>query len=403
MEPQASSPRTTRPRGNTGFSVTSAQSDRTSRSKELKQRESHDQKNHLSETTKANPNAAMTEMQPMQQQLAESTMVSLRGGQYTDMNGVLITDPDFSNPTRHRGERPLATIRSFEAAIDSEWKRSRGDRPESMMRNDSAPEGYDFSSRRSSAYWVPSICSQVPLSSLRYFLPYNRTTRIAGPILAAPTIRNGHDQVGAGSRFSHVSGSQAGGYYNQRGDRSSFYDNGNGYGNGYGNGNGYGQRPRPNNRQQSESAINRYNNGQGVYPSPYYGQSSATVNTGGSNGSASDQWQQSTDPSSESSSINRDGQHAYAVGAGPRRPIAEEGHYTYNQGNGNNNEYHQGFNGPPVPTKTAVPPRQVIPLGASSGNTETYHAGGSVGGPVGGRPEQEKRKSWLRRTFSKGG
>ncbi|RDI80237.1 hypothetical protein Vi05172_g9786 [Venturia inaequalis] len=368
MEPQASSPRTTRPRGNTGFSVTSAQSDRTSRSKELKQRESHDQKNHLSETTKANPNAAMTEMQPMQQQLAESTMVSLRGGQYTDMNGVLITDPDFSNPTRHRGERPLATIRSFEAAIDSEWKRSRGDRPESMMRNDSAPEGYDFSSRRSSAYWG-----------------------------------NGHDQVGAGSRFSHVSGSQAGGYYNQRGDRSSFYDNGNGYGNGYGNGNGYGQRPRPNNRQQSESAINRYNNGQGVYPSPYYGQSSATVNTGGSNGSASDQWQQSTDPSSESSSINRDGQHAYAVGAGPRRPIAEEGHYTYNQGNGNNNEYHQGFNGPPVPTKTAVPPRQVIPLGASSGNTETYHAGGSVGGPVGGRPEQEKRKSWLRRTFSKGG
>ncbi|TID16624.1 hypothetical protein E6O75_ATG11742 [Venturia nashicola] len=357
MEPQGSSPIPMRPRGNTGFSVTSAHSDRTSKSKELKHRESHDQKNHLSETTKANPNAAITEMQPMQQQLAESTMVSLRGGQYTDMNGVLITDPDFSNPTRHRGERPLATIRSFEAAIDSEWKRSRAERPESMMRNDSAPEGYDFSSRRSSAYWG-----------------------------------NGHDQVGAGSRFSHVGGSQAGGYYNQRGDRSSYYDNGNGYGN------GYGQRPRPNNRQQSESAINRYNNGQGVYPSPHYGQSSATVNTGGSNGSASDQWQQFTDPSSESSSINRDGQYAYPVGTGPRQPIAEEGHYTFNQGNGNN-EYHSGFNGPPVPAKTGAPPRQVIPLGASSGNAETYHAGG----PVGGRPEPEKRKSWLRRTFSKGG
>lgn len=209
-------------------------------------------------------------------------------------------------------------------------------------------------------------------------------------------LGNGHDQVGAGSRFSHVGGSQAGGYYNQRGDRGSYYDNGNGYGNG--NGNSYGQRPRPNNRQQSESAINRYYNGQGVYPSPHYGQSSATVNTGGSNGSASDQWQQSTDPSSESSSLNRDGQHAYSTGAGPRQPIAEEGHYTYNQGNGNNNEYHPGFNGPPVPVKTAMPPRQVIPLGATSGKTETYHAGG----PVGGRPEQEKRKSWLRRTFSKG-
>ncbi|QDS73061.1 hypothetical protein FKW77_009747 [Venturia effusa] len=222
-----------------------------------------------------------------------------------------------------------------------------------MMRNDSAPEGYDFSSRRSSAYWG-----------------------------------NGHDQVGAGSRFSHVGGSQAGGYYNQRGDRSSYYDNGN----------GYGQRPRPNNRQQSEPAVNRYNTAQGVYPSPHYGQSSATVNTGGSNGSASDQWQQSTDPSSESSSINRDGQHAYPVGAGPRQPIAEEGNYTYNQGYAANNEHHPGFSGSPVPAKTAVPPRQVIPLGASSGKNGTYEAGG----PVGGRPQQEKRKSWLRRTFSKG-
>jgi hypothetical protein len=32
-------------------------------------------------------------------------------------------DPDLSNPTRPRWERPLDTIRSFEAAIDKEYKR----------------------------------------------------------------------------------------------------------------------------------------------------------------------------------------------------------------------------------------------------------------------------------------
>ena len=32
-------------------------------------------------------------------------------------------EPDLSNPTRNRWERPLDTIRSFEAAIDGEYKR----------------------------------------------------------------------------------------------------------------------------------------------------------------------------------------------------------------------------------------------------------------------------------------
>lgn len=34
-------------------------------------------------------------------------------------------DPDYSNPTRRRTERPLETIMSFEAAIDREYKRQR--------------------------------------------------------------------------------------------------------------------------------------------------------------------------------------------------------------------------------------------------------------------------------------
>jgi hypothetical protein len=334
-----------RPRAKSGFSITSNKSDGTSKSKEGKFRESHDQKNHLSDTTKANPNAAMNELQPMQQQLESATIGSLRGGQYTDVYGAPITDPDLSNPTRRRTERPLETIRSFEAAIDN-----------------SAPEGYDSNSRRSSSYWG-----------------------------------GGYDQAGAGSRFSQMGGSNVGGYYNHRGNRDSYADNG-----------GRGRY----NRQQSDSALNRYNhNAQGVYPTPHYGQSSATVNTGESSGSASDQWQQSTEPSSESSSIDRDAQHGYPPHGHPgsRQPIAEEGSYTYGNENGNGH-YHNGYaNGPPVglgnyrieappvpPKMSSSPPapRQPIKLDQTSS-----------GGPVGGRPSlnDNKRKSWLRRTFSKGG
>ena len=38
-------------------------------------------------------------------------------------------DPDRSNPTRSRWERPLDTIRSFEAAIDGNYSRKSYMRP----------------------------------------------------------------------------------------------------------------------------------------------------------------------------------------------------------------------------------------------------------------------------------
>jgi len=359
MEPQRAP---MRPRSKSGFSVASDKSDSTRRSANNKLRESHDEKrkHHLSETTKANPNAAMNELQPIAQQLEKATIGSLREGAYTDIYGNPITDPDLSNPTRRRTERPLETIRSFEAAIDGEYKRQR-DRPESMVRTESAPDGYDYSSRRSSSHWG-----------------------------------GGYDQQnGNGSRFSNV-----GGYYNQRGS----HDNG-----------GHPRRYQYNNaRQHSDPALNRQNNAQGVYPSPNYGQSRDTVNTGGSNGSASDQWQNSTDPSSENSSVERmkadgyDPQYAHQYGGpGSREPISEEGNYTYGNGqaynpgymNGQNatsGYFGQGNNGvpaPPVPPKAMNQsvPRQLIKLDQP---------------PATGHPslqDQTKRKSWLRRTFSKGG
>jgi hypothetical protein len=199
-----------------------------------------------------------------------------------------------------------------------------------------------------------------------------------------------------GSRVSNQN--NGGPYYNQR---SSYLDNGNGPHN---------PRNRFGPRQHSDPALNRYNtnNPQGVYPTPTYGQSRDTVNTGGSNGSASDQWQQSTDPSSENSSIDRLAGNGYDPQQAHREPISEEGHYTY--ANGQLGAYHPGYvnpNGPPPPPPkngAPAPRREVIRLSESAG----MPVGGSpipLGASSGnGRPSMEpKRKSWLKRTFSKNG
>ncbi|KKK24841.1 hypothetical protein AOCH_007145, partial [Aspergillus ochraceoroseus] len=45
--------------------------------------------------------------------------LSLRSMQHLDRDGKVIADPDRSNPTRARLERPLDTIRGFEAAIEA--------------------------------------------------------------------------------------------------------------------------------------------------------------------------------------------------------------------------------------------------------------------------------------------
>ncbi|RHZ54838.1 DUF2406 domain-containing protein [Aspergillus thermomutatus] len=70
-------------------------------------------------SSKADPNQALNEAQPISQAVSGSPMFSLRSMQHRDKDGNIITDPDRSNPTRNRLERPLDTIRSFEAAIEA--------------------------------------------------------------------------------------------------------------------------------------------------------------------------------------------------------------------------------------------------------------------------------------------
>ncbi|KAL4802523.1 hypothetical protein BDV18DRAFT_163923 [Aspergillus unguis] len=50
--------------------------------------------------------------------VGEGSASPLSGMQHLDRHGKVISDPDRSNPTRPRLERPLDTIRGFEAAIN---------------------------------------------------------------------------------------------------------------------------------------------------------------------------------------------------------------------------------------------------------------------------------------------
>ncbi|KAJ5951570.1 uncharacterized protein N7479_009983 [Penicillium vulpinum] len=77
--------------------------------------------------TKADPNMALHEQEPTAVNLQPGSRdaFSLRSIQHRDRDGNIITDPDLSNPTRSRLERPLDTIRSFDAAIDAHRKQQR--------------------------------------------------------------------------------------------------------------------------------------------------------------------------------------------------------------------------------------------------------------------------------------
>ncbi|KAJ5112890.1 hypothetical protein N7456_001424 [Penicillium angulare] len=77
--------------------------------------------------SKADPNMALYEAQPMavNAEPGTSSAFSLRSIQHKDRQGKVIADPDRSNPTRNRLERPLDTIRSFEAAIESHRKQNQ--------------------------------------------------------------------------------------------------------------------------------------------------------------------------------------------------------------------------------------------------------------------------------------
>ncbi|KAI9376311.1 hypothetical protein BJX61DRAFT_419597 [Aspergillus egyptiacus] len=345
---------------------------------------------HLTETaeekarrslhTKADPMIAMNEDQPNLVAFEKSTLSSLRDIQHKDQYGNPITDPDLSNPTRPRFERPLETIRSFEAAMYGPPEISS--RPVSYARPKSP--GADYS-RRSSYY-------------------------------------NGYS-----SGYSYAQYNDRGGYYSGRPNYSrpsSYVDNGNGYYSGGGgpsenyypyNQNG-GRRPRQNPRVYSDQPI--YGNIPNGYPNGHaqsgYYRSSDNVTTASPSGSGStpDQWGNSTDPSSVSSSYDQQHQQHQQH---QEKAIAER--YGFQGFGPGPNLDEQGFSS----NAAGKAPYSQAPASASA---PAPNPDPNMGGPVGGAPlvagrrnlqrkslhqsvssnasdNNTKRKSWFKRTFSK--
>jgi len=142
-------------------------------------------------------------------------------------------------------------------------------------------------------------------------------------------------------------------------------------------------------------------NGNGVYPQPGYHQSHDTVISGQTYGSDSTgPWANGTDPSSENSSLDRinatnpqqdnvyGGQNGYG---GYPRAIPEDGQYNLQQQQG------YGGGGPVQPPNGQ---RKPIPLGGGGGESD-FAAPPRSNLPSTTRPEPEKKKSWLKRRFSK--
>ncbi|KAJ4345582.1 uncharacterized protein N0V89_011715 [Didymosphaeria variabile] len=365
-------PQQTRPRSKSTFSFKSQNSHSSDPNRHEKKNSVSDHqrkvsdsyKPHLTTSGKADPNAAMNESQPIAAALEKPTLQSLRSFQHTDKDGVPIAEPDLSNPTRSRWERPLDTIRSFEAAIDTEYRRRAH-----TVRDSSTEVMSGYNSRRSSYY-------------------------------------------GGGGNYDQGRFSQASGYFGSRqAARDSYHDNGLGMGGPVG---GMGGPPRTRyNRMQSDPGWNRYphGNGNGVYPVQGYQQSRDTVNTNGSNGSHSEPY--STEPSSENSSIERsaggmkpDAGEQYGFNGFGGGPILEE--YHNGMGPARNGYAVQRPNGtlnyaapPPVPMKQG-PPAPPAHANKPIKLTKSNDAPNSDSSPaVTQNQSNEKRKSWFKRRFSK--
>ncbi|EAW09439.1 uncharacterized protein ACLA_036430 [Aspergillus clavatus NRRL 1] len=269
--------------------------------------------------------------------------------QHKDSYGNMIVDPDLSNPTRARFERPLDTIRSFEAAISGTYN----SRPTSWARTESPGAG---DSGKRGSYYGESSRVNLHYSNRGY-------SDQGGYYNGRPAYSRPDSYVDA-----HGGQSQDNGYYpyNQGGNR----------------------RPRPNPRMYSEQAP--YNNGLNGQAQNAYRQSydNITAASGSGSGSNFDAWGNSTDPSSVNSSYDQ---------------LSQQLQQGYNS---------QGYNSQPnlnssVPTKTPVHSFGQAP--APDPNVGGPVGGAAAAAPTRGQLRKstnvsdtgEKRKSWFKRRFSK--
>ncbi|KAK1536141.1 hypothetical protein CPAR01_09683 [Colletotrichum paranaense] len=317
--------------------------------------------------SKADPTVAMSEAEPSSeaavQAMTKTSLAPLRAIQHKDTTGAPIAEPDRSNPTRSRWERPLDTIRSFEAAIDGGY-RDR-DRRQSYIRSDT--ESVQTWNRRSSYY-------------------------------ATSGGRHPHDSYYNGRPGSFRPES---GQIEMGSNRQSYYDqcqNGGGHYNG-GNNIPYRQRVP---RTQTDPHMNGYARGdQNIYPLPNKDRSYETVTSAAASGSSGEHAGYHTDPtSSDNSSIER--------GGPARRPEPTNDYgIGFSQDQGHQASALKFDNGAPNGKGHAY---QAVNNGAQVPQQQSANV---LRRPVGGSPPQQqqqaqprpaepaKRKSWFSKRFSK--
>lgn len=320
----------------------------------------------------------MNEAEPSEVAKEENKLPSIRDLRHFDKQGNPISDPDRSNPTRSRWERPLDTIRAFEEAIDSSYSR-KSDRTRNGT--DSAETGSQFNRR--SSYYAGTQGGQ--------------DERPRYP-------QNGYSG-GGGRSQSYRPESYVDGRSNGMTRPDSYYHANDNVG--PSNGPGY---YNPNRARYPRTASEpHFNSGHGVYPGPGNQQSYETVTTASGSGSSPDTMGYSTDPSSENSSVDRiappqqkEPMENYGLNGFGGNPSMQPPGYNINeqyqvsngtqqQGYGQQSYGQQGYGQPPpVPRKEAPNSRVPIKLGA-----------GENGGPPTRPLAAEKRKSWFGKRFSK--
>ncbi|KAI1774122.1 hypothetical protein F4818DRAFT_93846 [Hypoxylon cercidicola] len=248
--------------------------------KSQKSANSHPHKVDLHETSaekesrrphgKADPTLALTEYEPSMEAQSKGGInaAPLRTLQHRDIYGNPITDPDRSNPTRARMERPLDTIRAFEAAIDGGYNRK------SMLRSDS--ESVAFSRRES--YSGNNIGPRFPQES--YYGGRSNSAFRPESTMYDPR------------QSAMMTGPREG--YNNDGYDGSPYSNNEG-------------RRNRHSRMQPEPPMNgRGVSDKNVYPMPNNHRSYETVASGSGSGSLGEPAGYQTDPtSSDNSSVDR--------------------------------------------------------------------------------------------------
>ncbi|KAI1142909.1 hypothetical protein F5Y05DRAFT_135867 [Hypoxylon sp. FL0543] len=298
---------------------------------------------------KTDPTLALRESEPAMEAQTKGVInaISLRSLQHKDVYGNPITDPDRSNPTRSRSERPLDTIRAFEAAIDGEYNNRK-----SMYRSDS--ESVANWSRRGSYY--ANNGPRFPQES--YYGGRSNSAFRPESTMMDPR----QSAMMSGPRDSYYEGFDGGpfGGFNNGGARNRY------------------------SRMQPEP----YMNGRGVpdrnvYPMPNNHRSYETVASGSGTGSMGEPAGYQTDPtSSDNSSIERR--------SPPKRqePI---------------NDYGISFGQTPQTPSLGLDPSGSRPPVPRKENGTVLRKSTQATAPNGyqeERPKVEKRKSWFKR-FSK--